>query len=141
MKDKVFGEMDFQVGWYKMENIHLWGNFYTFKIRISTLKEEQPNELQQQAYLSFKKNLKEISEQSLPLMNEFLSDNLEDILEYFGQPLPNALTDLLIPNQILFFKNGKSAIIFDVAWTEDNVVILLEDKIKVDYGYIIENEI
>lgn len=141
MKDNVFGEMDFQVGWYKMENIHLWGNIYTFKIRTSTLKEERPNLLQQQAYISFKKNLKEISEQSLSLMDNFLSDNLEEILEYFGQPLPNALTDLLIPNQVLFFKNGKAAIIFDVAWTEDNVVILLEDKIKVDYGYIIENEI
>ena len=51
MKDKVFGEMQFNVGWCKMETISLWGNLYTFKIRISTTKDEVPSEKQQQAYL------------------------------------------------------------------------------------------
>ena len=35
MKDKVFGEMQFNVGWYKMETINLWGNLYTFKEKRS----------------------------------------------------------------------------------------------------------
>ena len=30
MKDKVFGEMQFNVGWCKMETISLWGNLYPF---------------------------------------------------------------------------------------------------------------
>lgn len=141
MKDKVFGEMQFNVGWYKMETINLWGNLYTFKIRTSTTKSEVPNEKQQQAYLSFKNNLKEISEVSLGSVNKFLSDNMDEILDELGQPLPTNLTDLLIPNQVLFFKNGKTAIIFDVAWTDENVVILLGQSIKVDYGYILEGEI
>lgn len=141
MKDKVFGEMQFYVGWYKMESIVLWGNHYTFKIRVSTTKEELPNEKQQQAYISFKNNLNEISAKSIGPVNDFLSANIDDILEEFGQPLPKNLTDLLIPNQVLFFQNGKTAIIFDVAWTDENVVILIDQAIKVDYGYILEGEI
>ena len=141
MKDKVFGEMQFNVGWCKMETISLWGNLYTFKIRISTTKDEVPSEKQQQAYLSFKKNLNEISEKSLGLVNDFLSNNIDEILGGLGEPLPTNLTDLLIPNQVLLFKNGKTAIIFDAAWTDENVVILLGQSIKVDYGYILEGEI
>ena len=141
MKDKVFGEMQFNVGWCKMETISLWGNLYTFKIRISTTKDEVPREKQQQAYLSFKKNLNEISEKSLGLVNDFLSNNIDEILGELGEPLPTNLTDLLIPNQVLLFKNGKTAIIFDAAWTDENVVILLGQSIKVDYGYILEGEI
>ena len=100
-----------------------------------------PNEKQQQAYLSFKKNLNEISEKSLSLVNDFLSKNIDEILNEFGQPIPTNLSDLLIPNQVLFFKNGKTAIIFDAAWTDENIVILLGQSIKVDYGYILEGEI
>lgn len=140
MKDNVFGEMQFNVGWCKMETIELWGNLYTFKIRTSSMVDEIPSERQQQAYLSFKNNLKEVSDKTLAPVNDFLSNNLEEILEEFGQPLPKNLTDLLIPNQVLFFKNGKVAIIFDVAWTDENVVILFGQSIKVDYGYILEGE-
>ena len=141
MKDKVFGEMQFEVGWCKTEAISLWGNLYTFKIRTSTTKDDVPSEKQQQAYLSFKKNLNEISKKSLGPVNDFLSNNIDEILGELGEPLPTNLTDLLNPNQVLFFKNGKTAIIFDVAWTDENVAILLGQSIKVDYGYILEGEI
>ena len=140
MNDKIFGEMQFNVGWYKIENITLWGNLYTFKIRVSATIDEFPNDKQQQAYLSFKENINEISEKSLGLVNDFLQDNISEITEEFGQPLPTKLTDVLIPNQVLFFKSGKIAVIFDVAWTDENVVLLLGQTTKVDYGYIIEGE-
>ena len=141
MNDKIFGEMQFNVGWYKIENITLWGNLYTFKIRVSATIDELPNDKQQQAYLSFKENINEISEKSLGLVNDFLQDNISEITEEFGQPLPTKLTDVLIPNQVLFFKSGKIAVIFDVAWTDENVVLLLGQTTKVDYGYIIEGEV
>ena len=141
MNDKIFGEMQFNVGWYKIENITLWGNLYTFKIRVSATIDEFPNDKQQQAYLSFKENINEISEKSLGLVNDFLQDNISEITEEFGQPLPTKLTDVLIPNQVLFFKSGKIAVIFDVAWTDENVVLLLGQTTKVDYGYIIEGEV
>lgn len=141
MNDKIFGEMQFNVGWYKIENIALWGNLYTFKIRVSATSDEFPNDKQQQAYLSFKENINEISEKSLGLVNDFLHENISEITEEFGQPLPTKLTDVLIPNQVLFFKNGKIAVIFDVAWTDENVVLLLGQTTKVDYGYIIEGEV
>ena len=141
MNDIIFGEMQFNVGWYKIENITLWGNLYTFKIRVSATSDEFPNDKQQQAYLWFKENINEISEKSLGLVNDFLHENISEITEEFGQPLPTKLTDVLIPNQVLFFKNGKIAVIFDVAWTDENVVLLLGQTIKVDYGYIIEGEV
>ena len=133
--------MQFNVGWYKIENITLWGNLYTFKIRVSATSDEFPNDKQQQAYLWFKENINEISEKSLGLVNDFLHENISEITEEFGQPLPTKLTDVLIPNQVLFFKNGKIAVIFDVAWTDENVVLLLGQTTKVDYGYIIEGEV
>lgn len=141
MIDKVFGEMQFNVGWCKQETINLWDNLYTFKIRTSSRKDELPSDIQQQAYLSFKGNLNEIGEKTHGRVIDFLNDNIDEIINELGQPLPIDLADLLIPNQILFFKNGNTAIIFDVAWTDENVAILIGESIKVDYGYILENEI
>ena len=141
MKDKVFGELQFNVGWYKNETITLWGNLYTFRIRVSSTKDELPNEKQQQAYLSFKENINKISDESFGPVNVFLQENMDEISEEYGQSLPTKLTDTLIPNQVLFFKNGKIALIFDVTWTDENVVCLLGQTIIVDYGYVIEGEV
>lgn len=141
MKDKVFGDLQFNVGWYKKEDITLWGNRYNFKIRVSATKDELPNVKQKEAYLAFKEKINEISEKSLTPVNNFLQENIDEITDEYGQSLPSKLTDVLTPNQVLFFKSGKTAVIFDVAWTDENVVILLGQTIKVDYGYCIEGEV
>ena len=148
MKDKVFGEMQFKAGMCKKENetITLWGNRYTFRIKTSNTKDEMPNEKQQQAYIDFKKNIDEISEKSREPVKKFLADESNFIAEMLDDvTLPQNLIDVLIPNQVRFFRNGKVAIIFDGAWTEDNVVVLLEpsepSSCKVDYDWILESEI
>lgn len=141
MKDNVFGDLQFNVGWYKKEDITLWGKRYNFKIRVSATKDELPTLKQKEAYLTFKEKINEVSEKSLTPVNNFLQENMDEITDEYGQSLPSKLTDVLTPNQVLFLKSGKIAVIFDVAWTDENVVILIGQTIKVDYGYCIEGEV
>lgn len=140
MEDKVFGKMDFNVGWCTTKTIALWNNLYTLKMRTSTLYEERPNDAQRQAYLHFIENIEKISSKSLDLLLKFIEDNTEDIKDVLGTPIPTDIHELVIPKQVLFFKNGKTAIICDTTWTDENVVVLISDNIQVDFGYIIENE-
>ena len=140
MEDNVFGKMEFNVGWYTTKGVDLWNNHYVLKMRTSTLFEESPNGLQKQAYLHFNADIANISSKSLDLVSDFIEDNMEEIEDVLGTPIPADIHELIIPQQVLFFKNGKTAIICKATWTDENVVVLISDKMQVDFGYIIENE-
>lgn len=141
MNDKVFGEMQFHVGWCKTETIPLWGNRYSFMVRVSALRNELPNERQQMAYRTFKEQLETIGRETLGPVRDFLAAHTDEAVEVLGQPLPLNLTDLLRPDQVLFFQSGHTALLFDVAWTDEEVAILLGPSVRVDYGDILDGEI
>jgi hypothetical protein len=140
MEDNVFGKMEFNVGWYTTKSVDFWNKRYVLKMRTSTLFEECPNGSQKQAYLHFNADIANISSKSFDLVSEFIEDNIEEIEDVFGTPIPTDIHELIIPQQVLFFKNGKTAIICKAIWTDENVVVLISDKMQVDFGYIIENE-
>jgi hypothetical protein len=142
MEDKIFGTMNFKVGWTKYETLKIWDKVYNVCIRTSSLKDQLPTEKQQNAYMSFKENFSFICEQSKDLINNFVESNKGIIYEQLGVETINDVSTLLTPYEVLFFQNGKYAIIFATKWSEEEMCILCDgNNIKVDEGYILRYEI
>ena len=53
MNDKVFGELTYDGGWTKKENLMLWGKENVVKIVVSAYENEEPNAAQQDASQAF----------------------------------------------------------------------------------------
>ncbi len=141
MEDKIFGTLEFNVGWCKYETFNLWGKNQRLKIRLSSDREDKPNELQQKEYLNFKENVGAISTSTEKLVKELIVEDWDDITEQLGDDISNDIHDLVIPNQVLFFQSGKTALICESKWTDFDIVLLLGKEVTIDYGYQIEGEI
>ena len=141
MEDKVFGTLSFRFGWTKNEQIKLCGKLYDVRIRTSSLKDELPTEVQQNSYLSFEAEKDFICEKAKELVDNFIEVRKEQIFEQLGVRYIANLATLLTPYEVLFFKNGKYAILFQTKWSEDDMCILCDGiNLKVDEGYILEFE-
>ena len=141
MEDKVFGTLSFRFGWTKNEQIKFCGKLYDVRIRTSSLKDELPTELQQNSYLSFEAEKDFICEKAKELVDNFIEVRKEQIFEQLGVRYIANLATLLTPYEVLFFKNGKYAILFQTKWSEDDMCILCDGiNLKVDEGYILEFE-
>ena len=141
MEDKVFGTLSFRFGWTKNEQIKFCGKLYDVRIRTSSLKDELPTELQQNSYLSFEAEKDFICEKAKELVYNFIEVRKEQIFEQLGVRYIANLATLLTPYEVLFFKNGKYAILFQTKWSEDDMCILCDGiNLKVDEGYILEFE-
>lgn len=141
MEDKVFGTLSFRFGWTKNEQIKFCGKLYDVRIRTSSLKDEFPTEVQQNSYLSFEAEKDSIYEKAKELVDNFIEVRKEQIFEQLGVRYIANLATLLTPYEVLFFKNGKYAILFQTKWSEDDMCILCDGiNLKVDEGYILEFE-
>ena len=141
MEDKVFGTLSFRFGWTKNEQIKFCGKLYDVRIRTSSLKDELPTELQQNSYLSFEAEKDFICEKAKELVDNFIEVRKEQIFEQLGVRYIANLATLLTPYEVLFFKSGKYAILFQTKWSEDDMCILCDGtNIKVDEGFILEFE-
>lgn len=141
MEDKVFGTLSFRFGWTKNEQIKFCGKLYDVRIRTSSLKDELPTEVQQNSYLSFEAEKDFICEKAKELVDNFIEVRKEQIFEQLGVRYIANLATLLTPYEVLFFKNGKYAILFQTKWSEDDMCILCDGiNLKVDEGYILEFE-
>ena len=133
--------MSFRFGWTKNEQIKFCGKLYDVRIRTSSLKDELPTEVQQNSYLSFEAEKDFICEKAKELVDNFIEVRKEQIFEQLGVRYIANLATLLTPYEVLFFKNGKYAILFQTKWSEDDMCILCDGiNLKVDEGYILEFE-
>ena len=141
MEDKIFGNLSFKFGWTKYETLNFWGKSYEVRIRTSSLKDQNPTEKQQNAYVSFKDNYLRICDEAKGMIWNFVESRKEVIFEQLGIRTISDLSLLLVPFEVLFFQNGKYAIIFSTKWSESDMCILCDGtNIKVDEGYILEFE-
>ena len=137
MEDKVFGTLSFRFGWTKNEQIKFCGKLYDVRIRTSSLKDELPTEVQQNSYLNFEAEKNTICEKAKELIDNFIEVRKELIIEQLGVHTIDSSATLLTPYEVLFFKSGKYAILFQTKWSEDDMCILCDGtNIKVDEGFI-----
>lgn len=141
MEDAVFGLLTFNVGWIKEEKIHLWDKDWKLKIRTSSKKGELPSEIQQKAYLTFKSELELFSQQTLPLVKEYISSYSDEIGQLIGIARVGDPLSVITPEEVLFFQNGKFALLCDTKWSEAGMAVLYDSgAFIVDDSYILEFE-
>lgn len=141
MEDKIFGKMTFRVGWIKYESLTLWEQNYNIRIRTSSNKDEVPSEIQQKSYLSFKNNISEFCSQTFPLIEGYVKENTKEIRSAIGDFSEEKIFSLIIPKEVLFFQNGKFAVLCDTKWSEVGMAILCTNgTYNVDDSYILEFE-
>lgn len=75
------------------------------------------------------------------MIDNFIEVRKEQIIEQLGVHTIDSSATLLTPYEVLFFKSGKYAILFQTKWSEDDMCILCDGtNIKVDEGFILEFE-
>lgn len=141
MEDKVFGSLSFRFGWIKNETITIWNQSFRVRIRTSRRKDEKPTQTQQNAYLDFKSNLDTICSSVKDRVEKYIYSYQTDIQEQLGVSKIENPFSLLIAKEVLFFQNGKYAILFDTKWSENGMAILCDkNHITVGDSDIVEFE-
>ena len=123
MKDSIFGELTFSVGWNKKEYINIFNK--DVGIRVDCYENEFPNQKQQFAYKYFVDN-----------QNDFLVKLQKEIYNYIVQNKQSIVSETEIFNfiaveEILFLDDGKFMIIFKTNWDTHNSAILFSNKDKI----------
>lgn len=135
MEDKAFGVLSFNHGWTKQEDLVWRGNCYRVSIRTSSYKEQEPTIAQQNSYRSFENNFGRLEQEVNVRIAQYLIKDEEVEVPNSLEATVNALGQLLIPSEVLFFQDGSYAIEFTVDWTDDCICALVEnDHVKIGYG-------
>lgn len=132
MTDKVFGELSYDGGWVKNEEMVFWGRKQTIRIVVSAYENEKPNGAQQDAYDRLKTDREEISRLSLKKMKKYMKDIEGDIKVYCGiRNLPEDVFELVSISSILFLENGDFAILCRAEWDSHGAAVLcMEEKME-----------
>ncbi len=141
MNDKVFGEMIFRFGWIKTESIQLWNKTCEVRVRTSSKKDEFPTEAQQAAYIRYKQEILNLLNNAQCQVKTFICSYEEEINDSLGKFDEDNALDYISLKEVLFFKNGKYALLFDTQWSESGMAILCSaDKYEIGESYIVEFE-
>ncbi|MCL1823803.1 MAG: hypothetical protein FWG44_06330 [Oscillospiraceae bacterium] len=102
IKDDVFGEMYFRIGWNIKTEIELWGKSYTVTVTAIASIEDAVTDEQRKSYASFKETQAEKQKK----IEELLSSEFEDEAEEEG------FHDSFQPVTLLIRRSGDSALLF-----------------------------
>lgn len=142
MKDLVFGILTFRYGWVKKESFVLWGHEYLLQVRVSSRITESPTKLQQDKYLEFKESVNDICAKTQKTVIEFIAANSDNIGIDSDEIREKKWQSLIVPKEVLFFQNGKYALLFETIWSESDMAILCDgNNYTVDESYILEYEL
>lgn len=105
MNDKIFGEVSFDTGWNKNDEISLWGQTSDILVTaVAYYERESITEAQQSAYLSFNLNKAAIEKKIEHLLSNFIDEPKK----------------YLKPRFLVFEKNGAYALMLDDDNDPDN---------------------
>lgn len=115
--DEVFGEMEYDYGWTKREQISLWGKDLNINITAWAYTGDSITTEQRKSYQKFLDSLDSISDSTLKAVIEYVSENYdmndsEEILE------------TLSPETILFKQDGRCGILCDFTLDEENGIVV-----------------
>ena len=128
MNDKVFGELTYDGGWTKKENLMLWGKENVVKIVVSAYENEEPNAAQQDAYERLKDDLEEVSKISLKKLKKYMKEIEEDIIAYANvSEIPDDVFELVTISEILFMESGSFGIMCKAKWDSHGVAVLCKE--------------
>jgi hypothetical protein len=121
VNDLVFGNMEYNHGWYKAEKINFWGEDVEVRVVASSFGKKEINQSQRDNYQFFKSTINDISRQSMEALKKYLSENAR-----IYEIEPNADLDyarikqLVTPGTIIFQSDGSFGILCDSPLDEEH---------------------
>lgn len=130
--DDVLGNLIYNGGWSKNENVIFWDRDISIKIIVSAYEYEKVNLHQRESYTWFKKEIINISKKSYLLMKGYINEQEEDIkLNLNLQSIPNDILSIVQPKTVLIQDDGRIGILCDVEWDSHGVAIIIDKNIEV----------
>jgi len=122
--DKVFGEMEYKHSWTKKDNFLFLGKTYTVNVTAQAYKGDEILESQRFSYSNYK---------------NFLQDHesiiKEKLMEYCKSTydINISVEECLIPQTIIFERDGSWGILFDTDYDVENgvAIFIINGKIQV----------
>lgn len=134
VKDTVFGEMEYKHRWIKQEVISLLGKDRKLNIIALAYSGDQICDEQRTAYTKFKEKIDKINRRIPDMIEEYVENHIEDIAEHFTEiESSQDVIAYVIPKSVMFARDGKTVIMCDVKWDEENGIgIEVAPEYKVD---------
>lgn len=131
-KDKVFGDIFYDYGWRKKEEIKFWNIEREIEINAVAYIGEDITEIQRKEYEWLKNNLELISEACLTRINEYILENYSSYDIKFKD-----IPKLISPIEILFERDEKViGILFNCDFDKENGIgIKIKDRKITMIGY------
>ena len=131
MNDNFLGELVYNGGWSKEEELRFWSEKIIMRLVFSAYENEEVNSAQIASYKYFKEDLENISKLSLIKLKEYIECIEDDVLMYGDvDAIPEDIFEIVKITQVLFLENGTFAILCNAAWDDHGVAVLCtEDKI------------
>ncbi len=116
MENRVFGKVEFNMGWETKISIHIWNSDYQITVCAASYYEDRPiNELQENAYLDFFRN----KDQYIKKIEEALLNQKKDSNSKY------------IPVLLKISQDGAAALVFDdIEDKEDGIVVCFIPKLE-----------
>jgi hypothetical protein len=133
--DEILGDLVYDGGWSKSENIVLWGNDIPIKTVAVADEYENVNSNQRESYLWIKKELVNVSCKSNSLMNNYINEKAEDIKPILGlSSIPHDISDIVRPKWMLIQQDGRIGILCDTSWDSHGVAIIVDRRKNIEVG-------
>ncbi len=121
IKDAVFGEMEYKHRWIKKESIIILDKEYNLNIIASAYTGDKICDIQREAYTAFKEKLDKISRRMPGMLEEYFEEHKAEIAEHYPNIREAAeVIKYVKPISVMFARDGKTVIMCDVAWDEEN---------------------
>lgn len=132
--DSIFGEMEYDYGWTKKQEIHFLDKVFIIEIFASAYIGELITKKQRDNYKYFMENKEKINSELPKVIQNYINENIEDIRLYFPEIDDiKKLSDIVRPNALLFDLKGRIVFLCDVSWDEENGIgIEVFPEYKVD---------
>lgn len=115
--DTVFDKMTYKHRWFKSEILNIFGEKFSVNIVAKAFSGKPTTDEQRESYAWFKDNLSQVNATMIELAANYINENCQEFAFYWsGVRMVSSTSDLaqiLIPQSVLFTKNGGILVLFD----------------------------
>ncbi len=134
--NKVFGNMEYNMRWYKEENIQIFTKKWDIKVIAKAFPGDDITKEQEESYLRFKENEKIYIETIENHLKEYVNENLEDLAVYWvgARKIINTvdLAKIVEPKALLFRQDGTILFLAECEWDiENGIAVKLYPEVEV----------
>lgn len=113
--DEVFGEMHYKHSWCRVESADWWnGQALMVQVTAQAYSGDEILDVQREAFSSYRKNIGEIVDRAIPMLMDYVSSS------YGCKYSKSEIMEALIPNNVLFERDGSWGVLFDASFDIEN---------------------